>query len=391
MNTTNDYPQDAPVLRQASRKRSLIAFLVTSLAAFLMIGLTWPLTMKGYQSEGLIEFENQQVASTLVNNDLPTALRSALHPTAMRNRLEQMGTDSSRLNAGNVEELHRRISVGFRDGSSTQKPSLRVVLVGKGTADEARFIESFVSDLAMRLEVAAVAITRADGTARTPSRPVYQAQWLVNQIEEGLTSAKTQTAHLMAHNSAHYGASTFRNVGHVKEQATTGMDSLHRTLESVDVSSLRGVIEQLEKNGVQQSTGLVRFDANRIASRPVGAVPNAASLMLAGLVSMILGGVVAWNLQPFADQGFESVDDVANQLGVPVVGTLNVDPPAIVDVEQPLLNLWANRAVRLSGTVLAAIAILGVGFWLTSAEVRDSFGESWFHGFARIVWKLSGS
>ena len=358
------------------------------------MGLAWPLTMKGYRSEGLIEFENQEVASSLVNNELPAALRSVMSPTAMNSRLERIrsrtGGESNLPGAGNIDEVYRRISVGFRDGSPAQKPSLRIVLSGTGTADEARFIQAFASDLAARLEHAAHAF-QVDGIGVTSSRPINQAHWLVDQIEEGLTSAKTQSAHLMAYSSAHDEGTTFRNVGHIKEQPTTNIDSLHQTLQSVDVSSLRGVIEQFQNDAVEQNAGLVRFDAERVTNLPVGAVPDSASLMLAALASVILGGVVAWNIQPFADHGFENVEDVTQQLGVPVLGTLNVEQQKIDDAEKPFLNLWANRAVKLAGTVLAAIAILGIGFWLTSIEVRDSFGESWFHGFARIVWKLSGS
>jgi len=390
----NEYNPDAPVLRQASRNRGLLAFLITSSAVFMLISLWWPLSMRGYRSEGLIEFENQEVASMLVTNELPNILRSVMNPTAMSLRLEQNRLtskgDSRLLNSGNLDEIYRRISVGFRDATQTQKPGIRVVLSGSGATDEAKFIRTFTTDIAARLDYASNSARDSESNVAMNHHPIDQAHWLVNQIEEGLTSARAQTAQLMTHAHPNSGA-TFRAVGHVREISNPNIDSLHQTLESVDVASLRGVIQKFEENPKHGNAGLVRFDADSVANVPIGAVPSSASMILAGLLSIAIGGVVAWNIRPFAGQGFESVGDVTDRLGVPVIGTLRAEPSVEIEDEPNLYATWANRAVRISGTVLAAIAILGVGFWLTSAEVRDLFGESWFHGFARIFWKLSGS
>ena len=117
MTITNDNLPGTPVVRQASRNRTLLAFLITSIALFLAIGLTWPLTMGGYQSEGMIEFDNQELASLLANNALPSALKSVMNPDAMANRLAQVrsntGSRSPIFEAGNIEEIHRRIALGF--------------------------------------------------------------------------------------------------------------------------------------------------------------------------------------------------------------------------------------------------------------------------------------
>ena len=162
-------------------------------------------------------------------------------------------------------------------------------------------------------------------------------------------------------------------------------------MESVDVASLRGVINQFKQDQNQDYMSLVRFDADSVTNQPLGATPDPASIMIAGLLSVVLGGVVALNIRPFVEQGFETVDDVTLQLGVPVVGALHGNESSVEEEETPQSTNWANRTVGICGTVLAAIAILGIGFWLTSAEVRDAMSESWFHGFARIVWKLSGA
>jgi hypothetical protein len=74
-----------------------------------------------------------------------------------------------------------------------------------------------------------------------------------------------------------------------------------------------------------------------------------------------------------------------------VIGTVHNSEPSTEPEQPSVWTNWANRTVRVCGTILAAIAILGVGFWLTSTEVQDSMAEGWFHGFARIVWKLSGA
>ena len=395
MNNTNDKHPDAPVLRKASRNRTLLAFLVSSTALFSAIGLTWPLTMGGYRSEGVIEFDNQELASSLANNTLPSVLRSVMSPSAMASRLTEVssgyGGGSEIFATGNVEAIYQRISIGFRDGSQYQKPRLRIVYSGSGTPEETRFIKSFTSDVAKRLTYAANAIDGGNSSTAA-THPVDQAHWLVDQIEEGLTNARTQTAQLMAYSRTENPKSAFRNVGHVRGPATPTVDSVHQTLESVDISSLRGVIKQLKNgNGPEDQNQLVRFDAESVASQPVGATPTTAALMLIALLSFVFGGVVALNIRPFEEPGFENVDDVTQQLGVPVIGTLQNAKPQVDDSESTMKSHWANQAVRICGTVLAAIAILGIGFWLTSLEVRTSFEESWFHGFARIVWKLSGA
>lgn len=395
MTITNDNLPDTPVVRQASRNRTLLAFLITSIALFLAIGLTWPLTMGGYQSEGMIEFDNQELASLLANNALPSALKSVMNPDAMANRLAQVrsntGSRSPIFEAGNIEEIHRRISIGFRDASQYQKSRLRIVYSGSGTADEVRFIRSFTSDVARRLDYAANSIPGQNSIA-TKTHPVDQAHWLVDQIEEGLTSARSQTAQLMAYSQATNHQSAFRNVGHVREPAKPNVDSLHQTLESVDVASLRGVITQLKTdNGTLKQSGLVRFDAESVANRPLGAIPSPAAMLFAALLSIVFGGVVALNIHPFEEPGFENVDDVTEKLGVPVIGSLENGQSLVENHETPWKTNWANQTVRICGTVIAVIAILGIVFWLTSSEVRTSFGESWFHGFARIVWNLAGA
>ena len=101
--------------------------------------------------------------------------------------------------------------------------------------------------------------------------------------------------------------------------------------------------------------------------------------------------MVALNIHPFEEPGFENVDDVTEKLGVPVIGTLENGQSLVENHETPWQTNWANQTVRICGTVIAVIAILGMVFWLTSSEVRTSFGESWFHGFARIVWNLAGA
>lgn len=341
----------------------------------------------------MIEFDNQEVATVLVSNELPGILRSVMNPAAMSYRLEQAQTassgDSQLLNSGDLDEIYRRISVGFRDATQTEKAGLRVVLSGSGADDEAKFIQSFTTDIAARLDYAANSVRNSNSTVASDHHPIDQAHWLVNQIEEGLASAKNQTAHLMAYGQPESG-SKFRAVGHVREIANPNMDSLHQTLSSVDVASLRGVIEKFKDNQKYENTGLVRFNADSVTNVPVGAVPSPSSMMMAGLLALAFGGVVAWNIRPFAEHGFESVEDLTDQLGVPVIGTLRGESSIETEEETTVQSVWANQAVRISGTVLAAIAILGIGFWLTSVVVRDSFSESWFHGFARIVWKLSG-
>ncbi len=386
---------DAPVLRLASRRHRILAFFATSVAAFLLISLSWPLNMQGYRCEALIEFDSQVEGSALVETQLPSVLRTVMEPAAMSRRLDQLDSTVARssrlLSPENIEAISRRVSVGFRDSMGSSAAQLRVVFAGTGQPDEAEFTRSLASEIAGRLAVAAEPDGDLGSSVAGRHRRLDQAHWLVDQIEEGVASAKNQTAELVQFSQSANHASAFKSVGHVRRINHPTIDSLHQTLESVDIHSLRGVINQMDESRTTSDVGPVRFDPQRVDSRPVGAVPDSASLMLASLVSLFMGGVVAWNVRPFTETGFDNVDQVANQLGVPVVATLASDPSLTTPAATSVDPGWANRVFRGSGTVIVAITVLGAGFWLTSPAVRQSFGESMFHGFARIVWIFTGA
>lgn len=390
----NEINTDAPVLRLASRKHRILAFLATSVAAFLLISLTWPLNMSGYRCEALIEFDSQARGSKLVKDQLPAVLKAAMDPISMSQRLERVKSTvpqtSRLLGSGNIEAISQRVSVGFRDKNSLRAAQLRVVFAGTGQPDEAEFTRSLGREIAGRLALAADPDRDTDANVAFQNNTLDQANWLVDQIEEGVASARNQTAELVEFAQSSDQASAFKNVGHVRKTNHPTIDNLHQTLESVDVGSLRGVINQIESNHKFVNAGPIRFNPDLVTNRPVGAVPDFASLIMAGLVSLIIGGVVAWNVLPFAEMGFQNVDDVANQLGVPVVATLVSDPSRATDKPTSVEPGWANRVFRASSTIIVAIAVLAVGFWLISADVRESFGESVFHGFARIVWTFTG-
>jgi hypothetical protein len=393
MTDKNELNSDAPVLRQASRNHRTLVFVVTALATFLMICLLWPLNMNGYQCEALIEFENSEQGASLVKTELPTVLGNVLSTKSMAGHLESIEDTGSGLSPLLVTEdwdaISKRINIGYREGNTNRPPQLRIVLQGHGRAGEAEFVERLTAEIARQLALATerggTIATGANSTARTLER----AGWLVDQIEEGLASARNQTAALATHAVSSDQESSFRNVSHVREIRRPEIDSLHQTLDSVDVASLRGVIHDI-KTSQGISNGVVRFDAGNVSSHPVGAIPDAASLLLAGMLSLLVGGIIGLNALPFSDPGFRDADDVATHLGVPVVATLGSTSTQDTNKARNTEPGWANRVFRISGSFIAFVIVAGFSFWLTSDEVRQSFNESWFHGFARIVWNLTG-
>jgi len=222
--------------------------------------------------------------------------------------------------------------------------------------------------------------------------------WEVDQISDQIEQKRTELAELMQparDKESPFQVASFRRP-----------ESAVQPQPGVSVSGLRDAVDSLasiasEATLAAKSAGQgPAFSIQSVRStreRPVGAIPPKPHLWLLTLAACAIAGIVAASYQPFASRGFDDVDSVAQRLKTPVVasldnrhiadestGSIAPNDDAAVDLPQ------ANNMVKACEWILFAGLMLVIGFCLANADIRNSFMQNPFHGFARIVWVLRG-
>ena len=131
---------------------------------------------------------------------------------------------------------------------------------------------------------------------------------------------------------------------------------------------------------------------------PVGAIPRPRELLYLVLASTLFATIVSLSYQPFANRGFESVEQIGKKLKLPIIATLesrnefeDVTGPGIPAESVKAETPGSNQVVSLCKWILFCSLMLTIGFCLVNADIREAFAVSPFHGFAQIVWTLKGN
>ena len=131
---------------------------------------------------------------------------------------------------------------------------------------------------------------------------------------------------------------------------------------------------------------------------PVDAIPGRREILFLLLASTLFGTIVSLAYKPFAQRGFESIDDVGKTLNLPVIATLEsgsgfdeVTGPGLLAETQSIEIPGSNQIVNICKWVLFCGAMLTIGFCLVNADIRNAFLVGPFHGFAEIVWTLKSA
>ena len=198
----------------------------------------------------------------------------------------------------------------------------------------------------------------------------------------------------------------FQSVGHETRNAEAVNDVLHR-LERIDsqtiLDQLAMMRESVARNAIDQRENLATLKTLMVTEignvyqvdpialtnhQPVGGIPSRQGLLALGLLAMVFGLIVARKFQPGKqDQGFESVSEMAEALGVPVVAKLRpvrVKPRSTREI--PL----ANRVVRYSEIALFSLSLLLISTCLFQPTIREAFFQNPFYGLARMSWMFVG-
>jgi sarcosine oxidase gamma subunit len=365
------------------------------------------LNFQGFRSEALIDLDGRGEVSRsqLVNGQLPPVVNQVLQRDTLISTLAQLEQADSLvsqfLTSGDLNRVSSRLSIGFRNATASRSAQLRVAFDGDGLPDELRFVESIAEQIAQHLAGTQIdSATRPSDRNNVPAQlTTYQsldrAKWLVDQIEEGISAAKDQTVQLVEQAPSVEPTSAMHNVSHVRVVSGRDVNSLHQTLDSVDLASLKGVIGQIQQAPAHKNAA--DLTVTGLATKPIGAIPPTGSILLLTMMSLLAGSVIAWNIHPFSEPGFQNADEVADRLGVPIVAMLpasrqTVDHSATsCTANEPSHQTnWANQMVGLASAIVTALGVLLGGFWLLYPTVREGFADSVWHGLARIVWIFVG-
>lgn len=131
---------------------------------------------------------------------------------------------------------------------------------------------------------------------------------------------------------------------------------------------------------------------------PVDGVPGKREMLLLMLASTLIAGIVSLTYKPFANCGFESLEQIEKRLGLNIVATLDnrhhyeeaTGPGIATEVIEHRVPR-SNRIVAACQWLAFCGVMLTIGFCLVNAGVREAFLENPFYGLARIIWTLKGN
>lgn len=194
----------------------------------------------------------------------------------------------------------------------------------------------------------------------------------------------------------------FHMASHTLNKVSTG-NSLKNTFSSLreTVTDLANVTAEALDAAESASRIQPAFTISSVQGRaavPVGAIPNGRELLFLALASFTFATIVSIAYQPFAQRGFESLEDVGKKLKLPVIATLEsrnefeeITGPGIPAESVKADIPGSNQVVNVSKWILFAGLMLTIGFCLVNSEILDAFLVGPFHGFAEIVWTLRGN
>ena len=394
------------------------AFVLTSSAVFLLVCLVWPFTVTDYQSIIDIPFvgagsfgDRSELASRI--GEMVRAETGGEQFESIVDQIEAAGKlHSKTIEFRDYVALRDALHVGVQDNDGRLR--LRLSYEGQGGDDEQELVKILAARISERLSGS---VSVAEMPVSDSGSPVVmsadqrqrfdEAKWLVSQIEldldrvtKRLDAMSMQAEELPSSGdktAARAGRSHFRLSSSSRVVSSPATD-LRDTIAAIDVASLKRFLVELE-NAMSTSAGNLRRSAQpsqvescqkvgacRCKIIPVNGSPGLAGIFLIAFFSIGVGTIVAWNIEPFENRGFDKVESVAKKLGVPIVATIKAKSGlGSGDSSVASTANWSNRITTWSSLVLFGVFVVVAGFVLINSEVRESFFENPFYGFANIL------
>ena len=395
--TQHSQNYDSKTLQKTRFRKSIQAFAVVSLAAFLLMSLVWPMNVSGFINRSTIDIDviktpqavatfKDQLRTVVARNTSPEAVSQlvrAVQQTMTGETLQQLASQpdfSSRINANLLKAHEEGI---FR---------LAISYSGQGTHAESYMLNLLTTNIA-RDFLASPGAAMGTGTIKVPSASSNQD--LVAQSAELTAKAYSMIDNLEATRDENSGMGTtsstpFLNVSHSRSSMDASADSVSELKQTV------GQLSTLVQDANQQavSNGGVAFSVREVKGKPmtpIGAVPKAPHLLMLAVLAGMLGTIVTVAYRPFDERGFESIDSLSSKLGVPVLATIPKQlSGGTHPADNPETTPLANRLVGYAELTLFAITIVVIGFCILNPNIRQAFAENLYHGFARIFWIFRG-
>lgn len=398
----------SPIVSQTALRRRLAAFVVTSLAVFISICLIWPFSVENFRSVSGVNLGAHDLVKT--SDQLKPLLAYAIREEFKDGRLESALRDteartelkSKPIEIRDYEAISNSIQMGVVDTSKGYQ--LQIVYDGEGTSDERELLNVLAERVAYRISTG-----RATGKWDGPeleidsslvvndpdtetSSEFEKADFILEQLENDLNQVATMLGNrssleLESENESAFSLASTKRV--VDPGDGVSPSDVKRTVESIDVSALRGILHNIRSKHTPSGKPrepLQVLSVNNSKSAPIGGAPGLGSFLLLGSLAGLIGSIVAWHFDPFEHRGFEDVHSVSKTLGVPVVAISDtVSKPNVVREHG-----WANHAAKAASLFLLLVSLVVVGFLVLNTEVREAFFTNPFHGCARIVQCFTG-
>ena len=396
------------------------ALVVTGLCVFILSCMIWSLTVSEFRSIATINLAGDKDVQSKV--ELEQLLAQAIEEETSNQQLEAIVsriemTGDSGGGFPDFDSLRKKLQVSFTEREFGYE--FRLGFDGNGGDNERKFIELLATRIANQLKPedgfgkakGNSSKQLAESISRLESMQVESceaASWIVDQIENDLKTIKFTLAQ-MGHGSNRNAnsSSAVKGVGAQFQFASNSRvvedsNKLTSTVESIDLQSLRGLLNEMRQRiDVQskliegaslqrQTTGLVVSSKTGVTSLPTAGFPGNIWLWLLGLASTVFGSVVAVKMNPFESRGFENARAIGRKLGVPVVAQIRSDSSPSGEITNNKNVSWANRVATGSGFILFGALVVFGGFLLANPEIRFAFLENPLSGIVKTIWMLAG-
>ena len=215
-------------------------------------------------------------------------------------------------------------------------------------------------------------------------------------VDEQINDAQNQLSQLKSGSSTPFQMASHATGSSVAPNAVGGLvESLHTTIG--DLANVAADACNVAESASRTTPAFTILGVNGRAAIPVGAVPSRRDLMLLLLASGLFAAIVCASYKPFAQRGFEDIEQAGKKLDLPVIATLHRRNRSASAAGSDLGDgssfggkPAANQIVSASKWILFAGLMLTIGFCLVNSNIGSAFLTSPFHGFAQIVWTLQG-
>lgn len=383
---------DAPKVR-AMRIRYVMAFVTVAATAFLLLSLCWPISVVKFRSLAVINaapIKSVSQTGELSDSDALTLLVECVRLEATPDRLDDLiketaqrvAIKSSLFEYRDFACIGEAIQVGVDSRTNDGSKKFILSFDGNGLKDEQRFLQLFSIRVANRLKSVS-GIVDGHVAFSLPQDKLERAIWIANQIETDLAEVASRFANT--------GRSNFQFASAAKTNKRNS--DIGASLGSIETESLKRVLNDLKDTANTQTihpSSLVSVNRiSEVSVDAVGSAPNWLATILLTLFATAFAGVITYYFDPFGSRGFESVDVMANRLGLPVVATLHEtgtqNTPSSEQQTNGFKTRWANHVVEGTTMVLLALMSVVLGFVLIDETVRESFFYHPYDGLTRIV------